>query len=534
MMVSEAETENHVLDKISSRHPGYNHLAFQLSSFLISYPAPFIYIHDAATPRLTSSVVKSVLEDIKSYNGTRYAHVNAVASFTPRLLFDAVLNALADWRVKWEEGCENWGNGKRWNDNVNAFLQGLVAVSSVETGKGKAKETEHANATRMVIVIERAERLKDTLPELIVPLTRLSELTRTEITTVFVSDVRWEDIKPSLGASPDPFYIDIPPPDKQAILQRLVSSFYTTSSSSQSLVYHPSLASLHEQFVSVVYSTCAPFTQDPNELAYIAAARWPGFVQPVLDEHERNAEDNDELELAPPGEDARMRLIRLFTPSLTAALEALHPRLTNATDWARDNAPKPNLLSARLAPAPAARNAKGDKKDDSGLDVLPRMSKFILVSAFLASTNPSKTDLRMFGRGPDERKRRRKKGGATRKASKSNAVAKISQRLLGPSPFPIDRLLAILGVLLEENDVDTRPPAPEFMIPGEYSEMEINRVQVYGAIMELTSMRLLHRTSPPDRLDGPPMFKCGVSYDVALALAREVEVPLNDLLWDPA
>ena len=53
-------------------------------------------------------------------------------------------------------------------------------------------------------------------------------------------------------------------------------------------------------------------------------------------------------------------------------------------------------------------------------------------------------------------------------------------------------------------------------------------------IMELTHNRLLDRTAPSDRLDGPPMFRCGISYDVALALAREIQVPLNDLMWDPA
>ena len=52
-------------------------------------------------------------------------------------------------------------------------------------------------------------------------------------------------------------------------------------------------------------------------------------------------------------------------------------------------------------------------------------------------------------------------------------------------------------------------------------------------IMELTSMRLLFRTSPSDRLDGPPMFKCAVSYDATLALAKQLMIPLNDLLWDP-
>ena len=39
-----------------------------------------------------------------------------------------------------------------------------------------------------------------------------------DITTVFVSNVRWEDIRPSLGASPDPYFIDVSTPDKEGEL----------------------------------------------------------------------------------------------------------------------------------------------------------------------------------------------------------------------------------------------------------------------------------------------------------------------------
>ena len=116
-------------------------------------------------------------------------------------------------------------------------------------------------------------------------------------------------------------------------------------------------------------------------------------------------------------------------------------------------------------------------------------------------------------------------------------------------------MIAILGALLEENDIDGRFIPRQFNIPGEFTDMEINRVGVFSAvrvpllpffffhnlllmensfqIMELTSMRLLHRTSPMDKLDGPPMFKCAISYDATLALARQLTIPLNDLLWDP-
>ena len=49
-------------------------------------------------------------------------------------------------------------------------------------------------------------------------------------------------------------------------------------------------------------------------------------------------------------------------------------------------------------------------------------------------------------------------------------------------------------------------------------------------VMELVSMHLLVRTSQVDRIDGAPMLKSGISREVALALAKQLEVPLNDLL----
>ena len=46
-------------------------------------------------------------------------------------------------------------------------------------------------------------------------------------------------------------------------------------------------------------------------------------------------------------------------------------------------------------------------------------------------------------------------------------------------------MLAILGVLLEEHDAETRPPAPEYALPGEYTETEVSRVAVYAQVRPL-------------------------------------------------
>ena len=56
--------------------------------------------------------------------------------------------------------------------------------------------------------------------------------------------------------------------------------------------------------------------------------------------------------------------------------------------------------------------------------------------------------------------------------------------MLGPIAFPLDRLIAILGVLLEENDADARPHAPEYTIPGEYTEIEISRVAIFAQVSD--------------------------------------------------
>ena len=43
-------------------------------------------------------------------------------------------------------------------------------------------------------------------------------------------------------------------------------------------------------------------------------------------------------------------------------------------------------------------------------------------------------------------------------------------------------MIAILGALLEENDIEGRFIPPQFSIPGEFTDMEINRTGVFSAV----------------------------------------------------
>ncbi|KAI6156158.1 OPT oligopeptide transporter protein-domain-containing protein [Pisolithus thermaeus] len=518
------------VSRLTQNHPGYANFIARLCTLASAYLPPFIYITDANNPRVTASVVDALFREIpqgSDFPPTGYARVNAVTCFHARVFYDTALNALAGWEPTWESGCQAWPgeDGVKYNDSIDSFLHGLRRLSaehgtnppSRSKGKGKAKaNTSFTEEPSMVIFIERAERLCENLPELIVPLSRLAELARVRVNVILLSSMRWVDLRPPLGAAPDPYFLDVEPLSKPDIIQRLVSAFRDTSenfpsSGEQNMTYHPGLLSLYEHYAEMIYGTTSLYTSDPIELQYIAAARWPGFVKPVVWQQSGDNSDTDgghEPDIQLPNTDGRLRLFKYFSSSFTQALEALYPRLTNAADWASENDYDP---TEGLSEIPLGNKRENARKSAAKIAHLPRLSKFILIAAFLASTNPAKSDMRMFGRGTSERKKKRRRNMSSTKGG-SNKNSAVSQRLLGPSTFPLDRLLAILGALLEEHDVDSWPFDHRFVLPGEYTDMEIGRIHVYAAVSELAFMRALHRISPMEKMDGPPTFKCGISY----------------------
>lgn len=173
--------ESTSLFQLSEQFPGYEKFITHITSVTSSFVVPFLYITDRHNPRITASVLDQIYTNRADTLGcptTRFAHINAVACLTARLLYDTVLNALAGWEVTWDNGCQNWPgeDGQRYNDSMDSFLHGLRHLRNIPlegNGKGKRKAVEEPT---MVLLIERAERLKDNLPDLIVPLTRLAEL----------------------------------------------------------------------------------------------------------------------------------------------------------------------------------------------------------------------------------------------------------------------------------------------------------------------------------------------------------------------
>lgn len=159
---------------------GYEYVTHQLSNLITYYPPPFIFVHDPLNLRQCGLAVQSVIQHVTETEvvvTVSSAILDGISCFTPRLLYDTALNELAEWTPQWETGCSNWAGpsdwGQRFNENLDGFIHGLKSLEAklLEKVNGKS-EMGH----RIVLVIQHADRLKDNMPDLIVPLTRLAEL----------------------------------------------------------------------------------------------------------------------------------------------------------------------------------------------------------------------------------------------------------------------------------------------------------------------------------------------------------------------
>ncbi|GAA5869029.1 hypothetical protein JCM16303_000340 [Sporobolomyces ruberrimus] len=146
---------------------------------------------------------------------------------------------------------------------------------------------------------------------------------------------------------------------------------------------------------------------------------------------------------------------------------------------------------------------------------LPAISRFLLISAYLAAHNPPKSDVRMFVKVDElegvARKGKKGKRGSTKiqagvspKKKKGNLAAFMS----GGKPFAYERLIAIFESIVDEK-----------------REFAIGTVSVHSSIQTLISLRLLLKASgektDKGALDGVRL-KCPLSRDDVDGLGKGV------------
>jgi origin recognition complex subunit 5 len=168
-----------------------------------------------------------------------------------------------------------------------------------------------------------------------------------------------------------------------------------------------------------------------------------------------------------------------------------------ATDAAATTATTPGLL----------------KKRAMIVHDLPYYTTNLLIAAYLASYNPSRTDVTYFMKHTDKRKNKRRVFAASSNGVTKSKHRKIPRHLLTPSPFALDRLLAIFRSLIDGG-------VPQV-------------ADLLTQVSTLTSMRLLVRVGgagSSDVLEPGARWRVNFGWEYVRSLGRTVGVEVGEYL----
>ncbi|XP_078275824.1 origin recognition complex subunit 5 [Rhinoraja longicauda] len=374
--------------------------------------------------------------------------VNCVECFSSRMLFEQILNQLQGNWLSSENECIPYLRCNTLNEFVLRFKQVV-------------REQNLLNQT-VYIVLDNAEQLREMDANLLPGFLRFQELAETNVTVIFISEIVWEKFRPNTGCF-EPLTLYFPDYSKDDIL-KILSHDYPPEFSADFYMSYINI------LLGVFYTVC----RDLKELRHLAAINFPKFCEPV--------QKGDVSE-----EDTR-RLWRNIEPHLKKAMQTVYLREISSSQWER------------------LQQEDEDDRHLKGLSAhahveLPYYSKFLLIAAYLSSYNPARTDKRFF----------MKHHGKIKKSSFLKKHEKTSNHLLGPKPFPLDRLLAIFYSI-----VDSR------VTPS---------ANVFSQITTLVALQLLTQVGHDDQLDGPK-YKCTASLDFIRAIARTVNFDIVRYLYD--
>ncbi|XP_027694651.1 origin recognition complex subunit 5 isoform X2 [Vombatus ursinus] len=405
-----------------------------------SFPSIFIYGH-------TASGKTYVMETLLKTSELPHVIVNCVECFTSRILLEHILNQLNCLNSSKDE-CTSYIACDSFNDFVRLFK--------------KVTQDQGVDDQTVYIVLDKAEYLREMEANLLPAFLRLQELTNRNVTVIFLSQIVWEKFRPNTGCF-EPFIMYF---SDYSIghLQKILSHDHPPEYS----------ADFYAAYINILLGVFYTVCRDLKELRHLAALNFSKYCEPVV-KGEANERDT-------------RKLWRNIEPHLKKAMHTVYLSEISSSQW--EKLQQDDTEMGQLKGLSAHAHVE-----------LPYYSKFILIAAYLASYNPTRTDKRFF----------LKHHGKIKKASFMKKHEKTSNHLLGPKPFPLDRLLAILYSIVDSRVAPT--------------------ANIFSQITSLVTLQLLTLVGHDDQLDGPK-YKCTVSLDFVRAIARTVNFDIIKYLYD--
>ena len=551
--------------ELTSRWPGRREQVGQLLGLLGAphdHALP-IFVHG---PPVTGK--SSIVRDVFTALGRPFAYVSLVDAHGPRLLLDAIVEELRPWL----RDSEKPARCDRLADLVSTLRRGI-----------------RPDSPAIYLVIDEATRLLDWKGEqqLLPALMKLSELTGRNVGTVLVATPGWDAFRSAAGVrTPMPVFFDayndaqlrailtreLPPNADPALYRNFITSILP--------MYTATCKSLHElrALLAPLWRRYVKPWEDAKDAIDEARARRReekenARVSNGTERGDGNVGDGDVGdgdvgdrdvgdEKSAPGEDGEAEraweaenLPRLpQSAELFFALTTARGGSSAGNDGGSDHQhqqvahQKPakapyrgrylhSGLAVPMSPAALAlaRGAWPVPEDvgvlsGPGLDFdIPRLTKFMLVSAYLATCNSEAVDRRLFGHMVEGRRAGTSAvgtGGGKRRRGALSAdrqqEAAASAALEGPRAFSLERLLAYFRMV-------TKQSYDEAGAGSEDLARELLSADVFMQISSAVALGLLSRVGGADPLESA-RYRCDIGDDLAQKIAANLRVNLNNYL----
>ncbi|CAF9937466.1 hypothetical protein IMSHALPRED_011149 [Imshaugia aleurites] len=371
---------------------------------------------------------------------------------------------------------------------IAAVKEALAAHGQLEEANGLDRRCESISAfvielrrlldgkDKFILVFDGIDRQREAAPTLLPAIARLGEISP-NLTTVLVTTTPHAHLLHHAGIP----HIHFPP--------------YTRTETLAILSRTPLSLDAHPLSPQAVNTTTAAENDTEWLWARFTAAVWDSLGQPAA-------------RSIPEFRDVCARLWTPFTQPILAghygAREFSKLLVKNRSLFQSEDA----LINSIVPTEPSSTI---NKPKNQSTYTLPYYPTHLLISAYLASHNPPKHDITLFSK--TSLSKRRKRGGGTALTShRASKHRKISRRLLGPQPFPLERLFAIFHAIL---------PLP-------YAN---GGADIMCQVATLVGLRLIIKAGGAgDVLEGGGKWRVNVGWEFVRGVARGVNFDVESYL----
>ncbi|KAF2711086.1 hypothetical protein K504DRAFT_404259 [Pleomassaria siparia CBS 279.74] len=473
-----------ILSQLNSEFPCRDTQIRQLAALYSAHlPSPSLLVAHGLTATGKSALIKCYLSD----SGLPHAIVNSKECITGRHLLERTMAACLDARDKHGSVGETKTKIDRRPYARTESLNTLV----VSLGKlmGEWEGEDGMKGGKFVLVFDGIDAQREAPATLIPALARFGEL----IPNLSIILITTLPLTHSLHKPGVP-HLHFPPYPRTSLLEILNTFppkiFLSPPDADKFPDYTPDLSAeddawLWNRFLGAVWESLSKHTgRDLVSFRNTSMRIWREFVRPVVD-GTFGTRDFSRLMVN------RRHLFQLED----SVLDRIISRDAEASK-----------TNGEILPATPkiVKKAPGLQHD------LPYYTTYLLIAAYLASYNPSRTDITYFMKHTDKRKNRRRTGPTKASATKAR---KISRHLLTPSPFPLDRLLAVFRSLID----------------GDVPQV----ADLLTQISTLCSMRLLVKSGgmgSSDVLGEGGRWRVGFGWEFVRGLGRSVGIEVGEYL----